>query len=98
MLRGAGMILMFVGFSVFFQIIAILTKFLPILSVFVEWGLGLVSFCLTVMLGGTIIAIAWFAARPMVSAIVAVVVVGVVIGAYQLRKGTTEKMVANEVV
>lgn len=37
MLRGAGMILMFAGFSVFFQIISILTKFLPILSVMVEW-------------------------------------------------------------
>ncbi|MDD2745723.1 MAG: TMEM43 family protein [Candidatus Gracilibacteria bacterium] len=92
MLRGAGMILMFAGFSVFFQIISILTKFLPILSVMVEWGLGLVSFCLTLLLGGTIIAIAWFAARPMISAIVAVVVAGVIWGVYQMKKGTTVKV------
>lgn len=78
LLRGLGLLLMFIGFSLVFQILVILAKVIPPLATVLSWGTGLIAFVGTLLVGGVVIAIAWFAARPLLSLAILVVVVAVI--------------------
>jgi Transmembrane protein 43 len=78
LLRGLGLFLMFIGFSLMFQILVILAKVIPPLATVLSWGTGLIAWVGTLILGGGVIALAWCAARPILSGVILLVIVGVV--------------------
>jgi Transmembrane protein 43 len=78
LLRGLGLLLMFIGFSLIFQILVILAKVIPPLATLLSWGTGLIAWIGTILLGGVVIAIAWFAARPLLSIAILVIVLAVI--------------------
>ncbi|BAF72953.1 TMEM43 family protein [Sulfurovum sp. NBC37-1] len=66
-LRGIGLLLMFIGFSMMMGILATLANVIPMLGTLVGGATALVAGVLTLMLGSLVIAIAWFSSRPMMS-------------------------------
>jgi len=77
--RGAGLLLMFIGFSMFMSIFETLAKVVPTLGYIVGYGTGIVATILTLILGSFIIALAWLGARPILS--LGILAVGIVIAA-----------------
>ena len=94
-IRAGGLILMLIGFNVFFGIIPMLAAFVPFLSTVIGFGVGFVALILTLVLGGGTIALAWFAVRPLISAIIigVVVIVGVLIYRYKSQKNLSAPIV-----
>ena len=78
LLRGLGLLLMFIGFSLVFQILVILAKVIPPLATVLSWGTGLIAFVGTLLVGGVVIAIAWFVAHPLLSLAILAVVLAVI--------------------
>jgi hypothetical protein len=72
-IRGVALLAMWIGFSLAFAPLSVLVSVLPFLGTIAEAGAGLMAFMLTLVVGPVLIAVAWFAARPLVSAIVLVV-------------------------
>ena len=75
-LRAVGLILMFVGFMLIMGPLATLANVIPMLGSLVEGASALVAGVLTLLLGSVVIAVAWFASRPMLS----LIIIGVGIG------------------
>lgn len=72
-LRVVGLVMMFAAFSLMMGLLDTLAKVIPFLGTLVGGATGIVAAVLTLFLGSTVIAIAWFASRPMLSlAIIAV--------------------------
>ena len=67
--RAVGLLVLFIGWNMFFAIIPMLGKFIPMLGTIIGIGTGLIAFILTLILGGGTIIIAWFAVRPVYSLI-----------------------------
>jgi len=78
LIRAGGTLAMFIAFLMILRPITMLGAVLPILSQLVAFGTGLIAFVLTVLIAPLTIAIAWFAVRPLLAAIV--LAVGVAIG------------------
>nr|WP_282571953.1 TMEM43 family protein [Roseomonas acroporae] len=66
-LRGVGVLLMFAGFALVAAPLAVLGAVLPILSQIAAFGALLGAFVLTAVLAPAVVALAWFAARPLLS-------------------------------
>ncbi|MEA3228874.1 MAG: TMEM43 family protein [Campylobacterota bacterium] len=66
-LRAVGLILMFIGFKLIMALIATLANILPMVGSLVEGVTTIVSAVLTMIFGSTIIALAWFSSRPLLS-------------------------------
>jgi hypothetical protein len=73
-IRGAALVAMWIGLALIFSPLSVLAGVIPFLGSLVGAGAGLASFVLTLILGPLMIAIAWFAVRPLMS--IAIVVVG----------------------
>ena len=67
--RAVGLLVLFIGWNMFFAIIPMLGKFIPLLGTIIGFGTWLIAFILTLILGGGTIIIAWFAVRPVYSLI-----------------------------
>lgn len=67
LIRAGGMIGLMVGFSLFFSILGVIADVVPIAGSLVRFGTGMVAFVLTVLVGPLVIAIGWFAYRPLLS-------------------------------
>ncbi len=76
-LRGVGLLMMFIGFTLIMGPLTTLANVLPFLGFLVGGVTSVVAGALTLILGSIVIAIAWFSARPMLS--FGIIVVGVVI-------------------
>lgn len=63
-LRGAGAILMFIGFTMFFGPLSTLASVLPFLGSIVRGAAAAISLVISVPLTLTVIALAWLAYRP----------------------------------
>lgn len=87
-LRAVGLILMFIGFSLIFQIITLIAKVVPFVASILSFGAWLLALLLTLVVGGSVIAIAWFVARPVITAIIVVVIGAVIFAVYSQRKKT----------
>ena len=68
--RGVGLLVLVIGFSALFSPINLLASYVPILGSLVSGGIFLVAAAATAIVGTTVIAIAWFAYRPIVSLVV----------------------------
>lgn len=69
LMRWVGMILIFIWFTLVFNLIVVLADFIPFFGSIVSFGITMISLFLTLILGGSIIAISWFYARPWYAAI-----------------------------
>ena len=69
-LRGVGLVLMFIGFTMFMGLIATFAKVIPMLGSLVSGATSIVAGVLTLILGSTVIALAWFSSRPILSLII----------------------------
>ncbi|MCM2401573.1 TMEM43 family protein [Rhizobium sp. S153] len=67
LVRAGGMIGLFIGFSLIFSILGVVADVVPFFGSLVGFGTGLVALVLTVLIGPLVIAIGWFAYRPLLS-------------------------------
>ena len=49
--RAAGLLVLFIGWNMFFSILPMLGKFIPLLGTIIGFGTGLIAFILTLILG-----------------------------------------------
>lgn len=77
-IRVAGIFGLFVGFALIFKIFSVIGDVIPFVGSLIAFGTGLISFVLALSLGVTVIAIGWFAVRPLLSIGLLVVVAGIV--------------------
>jgi hypothetical protein len=73
-IRAVALLAMWIGFALVFSPLSALAAVIPFLASLVGAGVGLMSFVLTLVLGPLMIAIAWFAVRPLMS--IAIVAAG----------------------
>ncbi|MDP4897688.1 MAG: TMEM43 family protein [Akkermansiaceae bacterium] len=65
-LRGAGALIMFIGFSALFRPLSVIADVVPLIGSIVEVGTGFVALLLTVPLSLMVIAFAWVFYRPLI--------------------------------
>jgi flagellar biogenesis protein FliO len=70
LLRLAGVIIMFIGFSLILRPLVVVADFVPLIGGVLAGGAAIVSLVLTALLAPLVIAVAWFWYRPLVSAVV----------------------------
>lgn len=75
-LRGVGALLMYAGFGMVLRPLSVIGSVVPFIGSIIGAGAGLVSLMLTLVLAPVTIAIAWFWYRPLVSAVVLAVGLG----------------------
>ena len=93
-LRLVGVVLVFVGFSMIFAPIRVLADVVPLFGSIVGFGTGLISGVLTLVIAPLVIAVAWFAHRPIMAAIVLAVGVALAFGLSRLRRSRRAPVVA----
>ena len=76
-LRLGGLLLLVVGFGMVLHPLRVLADVVPPVGAVVGMGLGLISWLLALLLAALVIAIAWFAVRPLLSVAVLAVAGGV---------------------
>ena len=92
-LRAVGLILIYAGFMMIFKPISVMADIIPFFGNLAEMGLGLISGILTIMLGFTVIAIAWLAVRPWVAYTLLAIVGGLAVLAI-MKFATSKKKAA----
>ncbi len=88
-MRGVGLLMMFIGFTMIMGPLTTLANVLPFLGFLVGGVTSVVAGAFTLILGSIVIAISWFGARPMLS--IGIIVVGVVIALALGKFGKTEQ-------
>jgi hypothetical protein len=86
LLRGLGLMLMFFGFMLIMGLIVAISNIIPIFGTLVEGVTALIAGSLTLIFGSIVIAIAWFASRPMLSLTILAVGIGLVVLVSFLKK------------
>ncbi len=66
-LRGVGMVVLFIGFSLLMAPIGVIADVIPLLGSIVRLGTGTLAFVLALLVGLVTIAVAWFWYRPLLS-------------------------------
>jgi len=89
LLRGLGLLLMFIGFMLIMGPLSTLAKVIPMLGSLVAGAASIVAAILTLIVGSLVIAIAWFAVRPLLSLILIVVGFGLAVVIRKFKKGQT---------
>lgn len=79
-LRILGLVLMYVGFRLMLSIIGIAGDVIPFIGSILRMGTGIVAFVLTALLGPLIIALGWFAYRPLLS--IGIMMVGLTVAVF----------------
>lgn len=92
LVRAVGLILLFVGFSLFMNPIGVLADVIPPLGSIVRFGTGLLAFLFAVVTGTIVIAIAWFYYRPLLG--IGILVVGALIAAAIIFVGRSRRAAA----
>jgi hypothetical protein len=93
LLRLAGVIIMFIGFSLILRPLVVVADFVPFIGSILSAGAGIVSLVLTAIVAPVVIAIAWFWYRPLVS--VAVLAVGLAL-AYGFKRMASQRAAARK--
>lgn len=95
-LRGVGLLVLLIGFSLLFKPLAVLADVIPFLGTIVGVGTGIVSFFLAITVGLITIAIGWLAYRPLLGVSLLVGATVVLVGLLWLllrHKGNTPSAV-----
>lgn len=85
-LRLGAIVGLILGFTLILRPLAVLASVLPFLGTVMGFGTGLIASVLGAGLGLVVIAVAWFAHRPLVSVLVLAIVVALTIGFLVLAK------------
>jgi hypothetical protein len=86
LIRGGGFVLMFFGFALIMRPFVVLADVIPILGDIVGAGVGFIALALSLVVAPIVIAIAWFAYRPVVAAVALGVGVALAVGVSWLAK------------
>ncbi|MFI5003283.1 MAG: TMEM43 family protein, partial [Reyranellales bacterium] len=86
LIRAGGCVLMFIGFGLILGPIGVLADVIPILGDVVRAGTGLVGLLCTSVVAPVVIAIGWFAYRPIVAVVVLVLGAALAYGAIHLSR------------
>jgi len=76
-LRGVGLLMMFIAFKMVMGPLETFAKVVPMFGSLVGGASSIVAMVLTLLLGSIVISLAWFSSRPMLSLIIIVIGVGV---------------------
>lgn len=87
-LRGAGMLLLLIGFSLVLKPLSVVLDVVPLLGNVAEMGIFLVSALVALIIGCVVIAVAWLFYRPLLGAGLLVLAVGGIITLRRMRKGS----------
>ncbi len=79
-LRGAGLLLAFIGFSLVFAPLSVAADVVPLVGSIVGLGTGLAAFLLALPLSLAVIAVAWIVFRPVLGVTLLVLALGVIGG------------------
>jgi len=85
LLRAAGILLLALGFGLFFAPLGVVLDVIPLLGGFARLGTGLAAVLLAVLVGAATIGIAWFWYRPLLA--LGIVAAGVVVAVLGARLG-----------
>lgn len=90
-LRFLGFLLIFIGFKMILQPLVVLGDVVPFIGSIINFGTGLISGILAFSISLIVIAISWFAHRPLLAGILILVAVGAVFAFKRFagNKGTT---------
>jgi hypothetical protein len=77
---------LFIGFVLIFQIVGVIGDVVPFVGAILSAGTTFVAFMLAIVIGPSLIAMAWFAARPLLSISILVAGVAVAAGIYFARR------------
>lgn len=91
LLRGAGLLLLTIGFALFLSPIGVILDVIPFLGSMARMGTGIIAFVLAILVGTTTIAIAWFWYRPLLA--VGILAAGVIAAVIVYRIGRSRKPV-----
>jgi hypothetical protein len=83
LVRAGGLLLMFIGFAMMFSLLSIIADLIPFVGSIVGFGTSLVALVLTLVLGPVVIAIGWFAYRPLLA--VGMIAAGLVVAYLVVR-------------
>jgi hypothetical protein len=86
LIRAGGILAMFLGFGLIMGPIGVLADVLPILGDVVRAGTGLIGLLCTAVVAPVVIAVAWFAYRPITAVIVLVIGAALAYGAIHLSR------------
>jgi hypothetical protein len=89
-LRGFGLILCFIGLGLILKPLSVIMDVLPILGSITNFGAGILSFVLGLILILTTISIAWLFYRPILSISLFAVIVPLFIFLYRRGKKRTQ--------
>ena len=84
--RGLGLLGMFIGFNMLFGPVKLLSSYVPVIGALVSGATSLVAAAAALVLGPFVIALAWFAYRPLVSLVVLAVGLAIAAGLILLRR------------
>ena len=65
-LRGVGILLMFIGFSMLFKPLSVLADVVPLFGTIVGAGTGIIAFLITIVISFFVISVAWIFYRPLI--------------------------------
>nr|WP_298103856.1 TMEM43 family protein [uncultured Shinella sp.] len=85
--RIGGLVGIFIGFAFIFSILGVIGDVVPFIGSIVNFGTSIIALILTLLIGPTVIAIAWIAYRPIIAIAVLVIGVALAAGILYLRKG-----------
>lgn len=96
LVRAGGLFMMLIGFVMTFSILSVLADVIPFIGSMVAFGTGTIALLLTLILGPLVIALGWFAYRPLLA--LGIIAAGAVIagGIWYLRKGKAAAPVAEQ--
>ncbi len=95
-IRAGGLIVLVVGFGMILQPLRVLADVLPPVGAIVGVGVGLVALLLGLLVGGIVIAVAWFAVRPILSVIILATVEAVVFLLFRIGRLKLKRKAAAE--
>lgn len=86
-IRVAGLFAIFIGFTMSMSIFGVVGDVIPFIGSIVRFGTGIIALILTLIIGPVVIAIGWFAYRPVLA--LAIIGAGVLIaaGIIYLKRG-----------
>jgi hypothetical protein len=93
-IRVGGLVMLVIGFGLILNPLRVLADVIPPVGAVVGMGLGLVSTLLGVLLGGVVIAVAWFVFRPELSVIVLAVAGGIGFLLWRMGRSRLRKQAA----
>lgn len=85
-LRGVGVVLMFLGLFLFFNPIAVVADVVPFLGDLLRVGIGLFAGAVTISLSLLTISISWLIFRPLIGAPLLIAAIGLFVGLFMFGK------------